>query len=199
MPDRRVGHLGSVLHLVAQPGLQLDELVDVGRDAGALAVRQDGDERQLEIAQQGGAAAPDEVLVEGNREVGNCTRAQHRVPLGAVVLGAVETKLAGAGLLGPELATQVAQREVAEVEAQLAWKGEIGRQGRVGGDASHRHAARPEGEHRPLQIMEGLAHRGIGEPVPQRGLVLGQEGDEIDVRGVACARLALRRRLGSDP
>ena len=73
-----------------------DEVVDVGGDAGALAVGEHPHQRQLEVAQQRGAAAPLEVLVERDREVGDRAGVQDRVGGGRVVLGllaAVEGQL----------------------------------------------------------------------------------------------------------
>ena len=83
-------------------------MLDVGGDADPLAVGEHPDQRQLDVAQQRGAASTLEVLVEGHREVGGSLGVQGSVGGAGEVALVVEGQLV-AGILGAQLAPQVAQ------------------------------------------------------------------------------------------
>ena len=111
----------------------------VDGDAGALHAGEDLDERELEVAQQLGAAGLLEPLGEHLGELEHGTGAHHRVALGRVVVGGeVEHALVTGGGLGLELAAEVAHDEVLEVERPLVGPHEVGRERGVGDDAGQR-------------------------------------------------------------
>ncbi len=180
MADGGVRRLGGLLDLLAQAALQVGEVLHVGRDAGALAVGEDLHERQLEVAQQRRAAAALEVLVERDGEVGDGPRAQDGVGGVLVVLlavlaeqRAVHRQLAVAARLGPQLAPQVAQRQVGQVEDALAGQGQVGRQRGVAGQPGDGPAAGVQRVERALGVVHRLGDALVGQPGGQRLLVLG--------------------------
>ena len=73
--------------------LQRLEVVDVDGDAGLLHLGQQVDQRQLDLGQQGGAAALLELLVERLGQVEDGPGVQHRRLGAAAVVDAVEAEL----------------------------------------------------------------------------------------------------------
>ena len=94
----------------------------------------------------------------------------------------------------PQLPAQVAQREVGEVEAALAGPGEVGGERGVAGEPRERPAAAAQRVQRGFDVVRGLRHGGIGEPLPQRRLVIRGERGDLDV-----ARLRHARRCAGRP
>jgi hypothetical protein len=133
--DRRVCLLLDRLDLAGELGLQVDQVVEVGADAGALHVGEHPGQRQLDVLEQHGRSAPVEVVVERAGQVGDRAGA-HRLLLGdrgvGLVLAAVEGELALLDRLGagPQLQPQVAQHEVGEVERALPGQRQVGRRAR---------------------------------------------------------------------
>ncbi len=80
---------------------------------------------------------------------------------------------------------QVTQGEVGQVERALAGQRKVCGELRVGCDARERPAAFPQREQRALDVMDGLGHRGVGEPGGDRLLVL--LGQLIGLEETGCA------------
>jgi hypothetical protein len=188
------------LDLVAQPGLQLDEVVDVGGDAGPLAVGQHRHQRQLEVAQQRGAAAPLEVGVQRDRQVGHRPGADREVGRAGVLLLAVEAELAVVAHLGAQLAAQEAQAQVGQVEDALPRQRQVGGQRGVAGQPGDRPAAGVQRQQRSLGVVHRLVDRAVGQPVPQRRLVVGVHRVQVDEGRVVRRRRgrAALERFGGD-
>ena len=119
-PHHRVRRLGGGLHLAGEVGLEVGQVVGIDGDADVLEVGQHAHQRQLDVAQQRGLPLRLELGVqhvrEGHHRSG--THAQHLDGRG--LLRAVEGELAGALVVGPQLALEEAQRQVGEVERALA-------------------------------------------------------------------------------
>ena len=159
------------------------------------------DQRQLDVAQQPGRRLGLELGVEPVGEVEDRAGADH-VGLGRrrLVL-AVEGQLAAAVVLGPQLAAQVAQRQVGEVVAALVGHREVRRQRGVAGDPGQLPAARGEGEPRPLGVVQrlGLARdRPATRRTPARRPGRGRLGSEPGALAVV-PRPARRRRTSPVP
>ena len=139
--DGVVGVLLGLAHLGGEVGLELGQRRLVDGDAGALHARQDLDERQLEVAQQLGAAGLVEPLVEHGRELEHRAGPHHRVAGRGVVVGReVEHPLVAGGLLGLELAARWRTTRSSRSIGALVGAHEVGRQRGVAGDAGQRSA-----------------------------------------------------------
>ena len=131
-----------------------------------------------------------------SRQVGHRGRGHH-LRLGVCGVGFLlapeQRQLPVLGLaVGAQLAPQVAQREVGEVEAALPRPGEVGRERGVAGEPGERPAAPAQGVQRRLGVVGRLRDGRVGEPLPQGGLVVGGEPGDVEVarlrhtRGGAC-------------
>ncbi len=104
------------LHLAAQAGRHLREVLNIGRDAGAFHLRQHADQRQLDLREQLRGAAPGQIGIERVRQLSGGERAL-RERLGGLGLGRhVERQLPGDRRLAAEFAPGVPQRQVGQVE-----------------------------------------------------------------------------------
>ena len=143
------------------------------------------------------AAALLDLVVERVGEVDDRAGVQHRGVGGvggARVVERVEGQLPVIGRALLELALEVAQRQVGQVVGPLVGPGEVGREGGVADQPAQRPAARRQGEHRPLGVVQHLGARGVGEPGHQRRVVLGR-----DLAGVDPGAGAVGRREGQRP
>jgi len=86
--------------------------------------------------------------------------------------------------LRAQLAAQVAQRQVAEVEAALAGQCQVRGERSVAGQPVDQPAAGLQCEQRPLRVVHRLGHGRVGEPAAERRLVVGGQLHEVDVRRV---------------
>ena len=154
MADRRRTPLGRPLHLAGEPRLQLGEPRRRRRRCRRAPCRR---------AAPSAAARP--------RRAAACRRARSRSASsasarstiarartisrlrGVLLERPVERELARRCGLGAQLAVQVAQRQVAEVERPLARQGEVRRERGVAGDAAERPAALAEREQRALHVV----------------------------------------------
>ena len=185
----------DVLHRGAQFALQIAQMLDVGGDADGLHVGQHRRQRQLQFRQQPGRAALNQVGVERVGQVGHGHGAQglgvgrRRVGL---VLPAVERELprrcGGGDLGGPQLAVQVAQGQIGQVERPLPGQGQVRRELGVAGDPGQRQPARPQGQQRALDVMRSLGHGFVGQPIGQGPFVVGGQVQQVDVAGLAVRR-----------
>ncbi len=98
----------------------------------------------------------------------------------------VEGELRLLGLGGVlELAAQVPDGEVAEVERPLPRHRQVGGERGVADHAGQLPAPRPDRQQRALDLVHDLGRRGVGQPGGQRLLVGDvQVGTEVDERGV---------------
>ena len=106
------------------------------------------------------------------------------VHLAAVIQGQLTVVTGGDG------AAQVALTQACEVARPLPGLDEVGRQGRVRGDAAQVHASRPQREEGALGVVEHFGALLVGEPRAQCGAVSlrhGGKGAGGD-RGAVCAR-----------
>ena len=143
------------------------------------------DERQLDLAQQPGAAAPLEVGLERLGEVehgAGLTMAAWATCVVDRVVVAVEAELALGRGLGAQLAAEVAQREVAEVEAALARQREVGGERGVLDQPSTGQPWASNASSGPLASCSTLGRVGVGEPAGQRLLVGLGELRRVDGR-----------------
>ena len=98
---------------------------------------------------------------------------------------AVQGELAGVRLaVGAQVAPQVAQDQVGEVEGALAGQRQVGRQRGVAGDPRDVPAAGVQRQQHALQVVHGLRHGRVGQPVDQRPLVHVGERLRVHVRRV---------------
>ena len=120
----------DLLHPAAEFGLQRRQRVGVGRDADRLHVGEDEGQRQFQLGEQPGRAALLQLGVEGVGEIVDGGGPQ-RLDLGQSVVRLVQAAVKGElpGLLdvAAQLAVQVAQREVGEVEGALVRTQQVGR------------------------------------------------------------------------
>ena len=133
--DRGVGLLGGQLHLVAQPVLQ--RLRGARRRRRCRSARSrpaPGPAAARRRAAALVAAAPLEVGVQRHGEVGDSARVQRGVRGAVGRRSSSKASCPSSAVLGPQLAAQVAQRQVGEVEHALAGQRQVGRQRRVGGE-----------------------------------------------------------------
>ena len=169
----------------------------VDGDARGLQIGEHVLQRQLQPGQELGARLLGELGVERIGQLGHRGRRDHLRggPLGVGLLcSAQERQLAALVLAGqPQLPAQVAQREIGEVEAALAGAGEVGRERGVAGEARERPAAAAQRVQRGFDVVCGLGHGRIGEPLPQRRLVIGRERGDLDVARLRHARRGARR------
>ena len=193
-PDGVVGVLLGLAHLGREVGLELGQGRLVDGDAGALHARQDLDERQLEVAQQLGAAGLVEPLVEHGGELEHGAGPHHRVAGRGVVVGReVEHPLVAGGLLGLELAAEVAHHEVLEVEGALVGAHQVGRQRGVAGDAGQGQPAGGQRLELLLGVVQHLGGVGVGQPAGEGVLLLAGQRGEVEVGG-RCRRHPPARR-----
>ncbi len=187
-PDQLVGVLLDLLDAAAQLGLQGEQAVGVGRDADRLHVGEDEGQRKFQLGEQPRGAAGFEFGVEGVGEILDRSGVQ-RLDLGQSVVRLVEptvqSELAGLLDVAAQLAAQVAQRKVGEVERALVRTQQVGRELGVAGDPVDRPTVLPQRQHRPLDVVDGLRHRRVAEPRRQRLVVVGRDPLRIDVRGRA--------------
>ena len=184
--DGVVGVLLGLAHLRGEVGLELGQGRLVDGDAGALHPREDVDERQLEVAQQLGAAGLLEPLGEHRRQLEHGARPHHGVAGRGVVVGReVEHPLRARGLLGLELAAQVAHHEVLEVVGALVGAHEVGGERGVAGDPGQLEPARRQGLELFLGVVQHLGRRRVGEPPGQDVLLVGGQRREVEVGGGA--------------
>ena len=148
-------------------------------------------ERQLQLGEQPAGAALLEHRLERVGEVldrGGLQQVDLRGLGGDVLLRRAEPvegelRLLGGGVL--ELAAQVADREVAEVERALPGHRQVGGQRGVAGLPRQLPAARPDRQQRALDLVHGLRGGRVGEPGGQRLLVGDvQRRAEVDEGGV---------------
>ncbi len=171
------GHLG---HLRAVVLLEVEQMVGVGRDPGPFHPGEHRDQRELDVAQQRGGTAAGQVGVEG---VGELQRraGPHDVGGGrGRLVRPVDGQLPCLGRLRAQVASQVAQDEVGEVEGALAGQGQVGGERGVAGDAGEGEAAGGEREDRPLDVVDGLGPAVVGQPGGQRRVVVRGERDGVD-------------------
>ncbi len=164
--------------------LELLEVVDVDGDADLLHVLEHVDQRQLDLRQQAGAAGCLHLAVERLGEVDDGARVQHR-RRGDVVAApgrVVEQRVLVGLALGAQLATEVAQGEVGQVVGALVGLDEVGRQRGVADQALERPAVRGQGQLGSLGVVEDLRAGRVGQPGRQRGVVLGGQAGDVDVR-----------------
>ena len=156
-------------------------MIGVGADAGPLHLGQDGDERQLDLVQQPGRAAPLQVLIQRGGEVERRPRAQHeresRLLLPRSVQGELHVVTGGVA----QLLAEVAQREVGKVESPLAGQREIRGEGGVRGESMQHEAVRCQRVHRPLGVVHRLGASLRRQPLPQGALVGGSERGRVEV------------------
>ena len=184
--DGVVGVLLGLAHLGREVGLELGQGGLVDGDAGALHPRQDLDERQLEVAEQLGAAGLVEPLVEHGGELEHGPGPDHRVAGGGVVVcREVEHPLVAGGLLGLELAAQVAHHEVLEVVGPLVGAHQVGGQRRVAGDAGEGQPSRGQRLELLLGVVQHLGGVGVGQPAGEGVLLLAGQRGEVEVGGTA--------------
>ena len=131
LADHRVRGLGGVPDQVGELALQLGQLAEVHGDARGLHLGQHPLHRQLHVAEQRGRLDAGQLLVERIGEVhhraGPQDRRLDRLLVDAV--GVVEQrKLLLLRVIRPQLALQVAQRQVVEREAALPGPDQVRRQ-----------------------------------------------------------------------
>ena len=118
---------------------RLEQRVGVGGDADRLHVGQHEGQRQLELGEQRAARRRCSSSASKASARSRDRRGPHRLGLGERVVGLVEAAVEGelAGLLdvAAQLAVQVAQRQVGQVEGALVGPQQVGRQLGVAGDA----------------------------------------------------------------
>ncbi len=191
-PDGLVGVELGLAHLRGEVGLERGEGVLVDGDAGALHLGEDVDERQLEVAEQLGAAGLLDLLGEHHGQLEHRPGPHHGVAgRGVVTLLDVEGQRALAPLVrggvgvGGQLAPEVAHDEVLEVVGALVRADEVGRQGGVADDPAQRQPPRGQRLELGLGVVEHLRGLGVGEPRGEHGVLLGGERREVEVRGGA--------------
>ncbi len=103
------------------------------------------------------------------------------------LVGPVEGELlALVPLDGGQVAMQEPRGQVDQVERALPRQHDVGRQSGVPGEPGQRPPAGGEGEHRTVGVVQDLAHRPVGEPLRQGGVVLrGQRVAGVDDQRVA--------------
>ena len=159
-------------------------MVDVHRDARRFEIGQHKGQRQLHLGEQRPRVDPVELGVEDLGQFDDGARFQHvlfgELRGSPVVVEQRELPVTGP-VVGTQLTTEVAQGEVVEVEGALTGPHDVGRQRRVTGDPGEPPAPRPQRMNPPLDLVQGLAHRGVGKPVGKGLLVVGVHGGDIDV------------------
>ena len=118
-------------------------------------------QRQLDVAQQRGAAGRLELLGERRREVEDGAGPHHRVlpPRRPVVAEVEQCPGRSSSVSAAQLATEVAQHEVGQVVGALVGPDEVGRERGVGRRARERPAPRREREQRALGVVQHLGPR----------------------------------------
>ena len=125
------------------------------------------DQRQLHLGQQPGGllAVAGQLGVERVGQVERGPGAQHQVLLGrAVVAEPVEGELAGLRRVDPQLAVQVAQRQVGQVVGALVGPGQVGGERGVAGEPAQLPAVRGERQQRRLGVVQHLGPARVGQP-----------------------------------
>ena len=80
---------------------------------------------------------------------------------------------------------QIAGGQVGQVVDPLVGTQQVSGQLGVAGQPGQLPAARPQRQHRPLGVVDGLGHARIGQPGGQRGIVVGRQFGDLDEGGVA--------------
>jgi hypothetical protein len=149
LADHDVGVLRRLLHLRGELRLQRGQRLAVDGDTGGLQVGEHVLQRQLQLGEQLGAAALGQVGVQRIGQLGHRGRGDHlgvRPRRVGLLLAPQEGQLAVLGLaVGAQLAAQVAQREVGEVEAALSRPGQVCRESGVAGEPGERPAPPTQG------------------------------------------------------
>ena len=194
-PERLVG--GPVDGGV-ELGLQRLQQADVDGHPGLLHPGQGALQRQLHPVQQAGPVVRLDVGVQRVGQVDHRAGPHHR-RLGRdlrarVVVAEVEGQLVGGGIervgsgVDLELALEVADGQVGQVEGALVGSHQVGGELGVGGQPGQLPAPRPERQQRTLGVVHRLALGGVGQPGGQRVLVGGQQLGDVHVRRRAVSR-----------
>ena len=185
-----VGRGGA--HLVVELGLEPLEVVDVDRDADLLHPHQRGDERELDLAQEAGAAVLLDRTVECSGQVEDRPCREHRRVAGRRVVEGVEAELVDVGRVLAQLSLEVAQGQVGQGVGTLVGLDEIGGEGGVDLEAGQLPSAGGEREARAVGVVEDLGATRVREPRSERRVVLGTDVGHVDPGGVS------RRRRDGD-
>ncbi len=124
------GHRGDLGTVVL---LELEQMIGVGGDAGPLHHGQHADEWKLHVVQERGGTAAVQVRVErvGELEAGPCP---HDVRTGRVrLVRSVDGQLSGVGSLRTQVAPEITQDEIGQVEGALTGQRQVGRERGVAG------------------------------------------------------------------
>ena len=134
------------------------------------------EQRQLHLGEQRRRLDSGQLLVERRGQIEHRLRAQD-LGLGTFgvdgVLVVEQRQLGVLGLVDAQLATQVAQREVVEVEAALPRPHQVGGERGVAAEPVEGPPATAQRMHGELRLVDGLRLPRVGEPRAECLLVLG--------------------------
>ena len=185
MTDGGICVVRDALDLAGKSRLELGQPLDIGGNAGAFHLGQQRSQGQLDLAQQSGPAATFKVGLERVREIEDSVGAHHLdvrpVFFGRSVEG--ELSVCCCAGLGAELAAEIPQRQVGQVERALAGQRQIGRERRVVGHAVKRPTALGESEPRSFDVVDRFRLRRVGEPVGECLVVVFGQLFRVDVGG----------------
>ena len=174
-------------HLGGEVRLELGEVFRVGGDTDVFHLAEDHGQRLLDVHQQRlrRAVVAGQLLGDGVGQVERGAGAQHDVLLrGALLLAqAVEGELAVGGRVDPQLALEVAQRQVGQVIRPLVGFRQIGGQRGVDPDAGQLPAVRTERQPGRFGVVDDLGPRRIGQPGGHRTIVVLVERRRVEPGG----------------
>ena len=160
-------------------GLQFTQKGRVDCDADPLHLRQEIDQRQLDVGEQLRTTVSRNRLIEGLGQIEHGAGLQHQTPP-VVAVDGVEAELAGVsqGLL--QLSLEVAHSQVSQVVGTLIGTHEVGRERGVADQALQRPAVGVKRLHRTLGVVHDLGSLWIGTPGRQRIGVHRGDGVGVD-------------------
>ena len=191
LADDVVRGRGGGRDAVVEPAPQLVEQVGVDGDPRALHRRERAEQWQLDVAYEqrpplclqldperlgevDHGAGPEHGRLRDLHRVGRLVaEVEHELVVG--ITGRTSADL------GAQLTLQVTQGEVAQVVRALVGSQQVGRHLGVAHQSVEVPATCPDGQQRPLGVVDRLRVSGIGQPSCQRRVVVGAELRDVEV------------------